>query len=113
MRKIGLETSNLYTCFLACAISLCDKGAQIVAIVPRSFMNGLYFKPFRYWLLERVAISHLHVFDSRDQAFSQDKVLQENVILRLVVGGKQGQVAVSASYDPSFADRRHRLCEFW
>ncbi len=112
MRKLGLETSNLYTCFLACTIALCKPGAQIVGIVPRSFMNGLYFKPFRYWLLDRVAITHLHVFDRRDQAFSDDKVLQENIILRMIVGGKQGEVAVSTSSDPSLADLRQRQCSF-
>lgn len=112
MRKLGVETSNLYACFLACATALCQAGAQIVAIVPRSFMNGPYFKPFRYWLLERAAITHLHLFDSRDRAFSEDKVLQENVILRLLVGGKQGDVDVSASYDPSLSDLRQRRCSF-
>lgn len=112
MRKLGVETSNLYTCFLACTIALCKRGAQVVSIIPRSFMNGLYFKPFRHWLLDRVAITHVHVFDSRDRAFSGDDVLQENVILRLLVGGKQGDVTVSASYDQYFTDMRHRICKF-
>jgi adenine-specific DNA-methyltransferase len=112
MRQLGVETSNLYTCFLACAICLCRPGAQVVAIVPRSFMNGLYFKPFRYWLLDRVAITHIHVFDSRDRAFSDDEVLQENVILRMIVAGRQTQVEVTASNDQRFSDMRHRLCDF-
>jgi adenine-specific DNA-methyltransferase len=112
LRKIGVETSNLYTCFLACTIGLCRPGAQIVCIIPRSFMNGLYFKPFRYWLLDRVAITHIHVFDSRDRVFSDDNVLQENVILRMIVGGKQSNVQVTASYDQQFADTRQRICDF-
>jgi len=112
MRKLGIETSNLYTCFLACAIELCRPGAQVVAIIPRSFMNGLYFKPFRYWLLNRAALTHIHVFDRRDKAFSDDDVLQENVILRVVVGSEQGDVEVSASTDQSFSDLRKRRCTF-
>jgi adenine-specific DNA-methyltransferase len=112
LRKIGLETSNLYTCFLACCIALCKPGAQVVAIVPRSFMNGVYFKPFRYWLLEHAAITHIHVFASRDRAFGDDDVLQENVILRLRVGGSQGSVSVSSSCDQYFSDVSHRLCRF-
>jgi small nuclear ribonucleoprotein (snRNP)-like protein len=112
MRKLGVETSNLYTCFLACAIALCRPSAQIVAIVPRSFMNGLYFKPFRYWLLDRAAFTHIHVFDSRHKAFSDDDVLQENVILRMIVGAAQGDVNVTASADQSFSDTRHRQCSF-
>lgn len=112
VRKLGLETSNLYTCFIACSIASCRPGAQVVCIVPRSFMNGLYFKPFRHWLLERVALTHLHVFDSRDQAFSDDHVLQENVIFRMVVAGQQGPVTVSTSYDQTFANIRQRQCDF-
>ncbi len=112
VRKLGLETSNLYTCFLACAVALCRPGAQVVAIVPRSFMNGLYFKPFRYWLLDRVALTHIHVFDSRDRAFSDDEVLQENVILRMVVSAEQSDVGVTASTDQLFSDTRHRICTF-
>lgn len=112
MRKLGLETTNLYTCFLAGTVALCAPGAQVVAIIPRSFMNGLYFKPFRYWLMGRVAITHIHVFDRRDAAFADDEVLQENVILRMIVGADQGSVEVSVSTDQRFADVRKRPCEF-
>jgi hypothetical protein len=112
IRKLGLETTNLYACFLACAISLCKEGGQVVSIIPRSFMNGLYFKPFRYWLLEHVALTHIHVFDRRDKAFADDQVLQENVILRMVVGADQGDVTVTASSDHRFLDTRRRECRF-
>lgn len=112
VRKLGLETSNLYTCFLACAVALCAPDAQVVAIVPRSWMNGLYFKPFRRWLLDRVALAHIHVFDRRDRAFADDDVLQENVIVKLVVGGKQGKVEVTASSDDTFSDLRQRTVPF-
>jgi adenine-specific DNA-methyltransferase len=112
MRKLGVETSNLYTCFLACSIALCGFGAQIVAIIPRSFMNGPYFKPFRHWLLDRVALTHIHIFDSRSKAFADDGVLQENVILRMVVGASQGDVEVTASTDHHFNDVRHQNCAF-
>lgn len=110
--KLGLETSNLYTAFLACAIAQCARGAQVVAIVPRSFMNGPYFKAFRYWLLDRVALTRIHLFDRRDKAFAEDKVLQENVILKLIVGEEQGDVIVSASTDDRFADLRSHSVPF-
>jgi adenine-specific DNA-methyltransferase len=110
--KLGLETSNLYTAFLACAIAQCATGAQIVAIVPRSFMNGPYFKAFRYWLLDRVALAQIHLFDRRDMAFSDDKVLQENVILKMIVGGGQGDVIISTSTDDRFDDLHQRSVPF-
>jgi len=112
MRKLSLETSNLYTCFLACAIALCKPAAQVVAIVPRSWMNGPYFLPFRHWLFGHAALTHIHVFESRDRAFKEDKVLQENVIIRLVVGAPQGEVHVSASHDETFADLEQRTVSF-
>lgn len=112
LRKLGVETSNLYTCFVACAVALCAKGAQVVAIIPRSWMNGVYFKPFRYWLLDRVALTHTHVFDRRDRAFSDDGVLQENVIIKLVVGAPQGAVEISASSDDRFHDVRKKVVPF-
>ena len=112
MRKLGLETSNLYTCFLACTVALCASGAQVVAIIPRSFMNGPYFRPFRIWLMERVAITDIHVFDRRNAAFADDDVLQENVILRMVVGAAQAEVEVSVSTDQRFNDVQKHRCAF-
>src|SRR5439155_3433594 len=52
LRTAGLETVNLYTAFLGLAIELMSEGGEIVAIIPRSFCNGLYYKPFREWLLK-------------------------------------------------------------
>lgn len=112
VRKIGVETSNLYACFITCAVALCKPGAQVVAIIPRSWMNGPYFLPFRHWLLQHAALTAVHVFDSRDKAFKDDSVLQENVIIKLVVGTEQGDVDVSVSNDQTFSDVRHRKVAF-
>jgi len=112
LQTLGLKTSNLYAGFFACAIALSELGAQAVGIMPRSFMNGLYFKPFRRWLLDRVAIAQIHVFDRRDSAFASDEVLQENVILKVVVGGRQDRVTVTTCRDASFAEMRIRTCAF-
>ena len=102
LRKAGIETVNLYTAFLALAVLLARPGGQIVAIVPRSFCNGLYYKPFRRMLLRTCSIEHLHVFESRTKAFKHDEVLQENVILKLVRDKKQENVTVSVSHDHNF-----------
>jgi hypothetical protein len=79
-------------------------GGQLVAIIPRSFCNGPYYRPFRDFVLARAAIHHLHLFGSRSKAFRDDDVLQENVIIRIERGGHQGLVTVSNSTDDSFAD---------
>jgi len=104
LRKVGIETVNLYSAFLALAIALAAPGGQIVAIIPRSFCNGPYYRPFRTFLFERVAIRHIHLFDSRSKAFKDDEVLQENIILRLERGGQQQSVTISTSTDDTFAD---------
>jgi hypothetical protein len=104
LRAVGIETVNLYSAFVALAIAMMAPGGQIVAIIPRSFCNGPYYKPFREFLLARCAIRHLHLFDARDKAFRDDAVLQENLILLLERDGAQGDVAVSTSTDDGFAD---------
>lgn len=112
LRAVGLETVNLYSAFLGLTIALMADGGEIVAIVPRSFCNGTYFRPFRRFLLERTAITHLHVFESRSSAFKDDEVLQENLIIRLVRGAKPQSVAVSFSQDAHFTDFESRTVPF-
>jgi adenine-specific DNA-methyltransferase len=104
LRRIGIETVNLYSAFVALAVALAAQGGQIVAIIPRSFCNGPYYRPFRDFILERAAIRHLHLFESRNRAFKDDDVLQENIIIRLERGSRQGPVTVSVSTDDTFGD---------
>ncbi len=104
LRQVGIETVNLYSAFLALSILLTSPGGQIVAIIPRSFCNGPYYFPFRAFMLKHTAIRHIHLFESRDKAFRDDNVLQENVIIRLERGGRQGRVTVSTSLDDTFSD---------
>lgn len=98
LRSVGIETSNFYTAFVALMVRLMEPGGELVAITPRSFCNGPYFRPFREDLLKRTALQRLHLFDSRTAAFKSDKVLQENVIFHTVVGKpKPGTIAISSS----------------
>lgn len=104
LRRVGIETVNLYSAFVALAVAHAAPGGQIVAIIPRSFCNGPYYRPFRDFILERAAVRHMHLFASRSKAFKDDEVLQENVIIRLERGGEQGSVTVSTSTDDTFSD---------
>jgi hypothetical protein len=101
---MGIETVNLYSAFVAVAVELSASGGQVVAIIPRSFCNGPYYRPFRNFILARAALKHIHLFDSRKKTFKDDGVLQESVIIRLERGGEQGAVTVSTSTDDSFSD---------
>jgi len=84
LRGVNAETTNLYAAFVNLIIGLLKPGGELVAITPRSFCNGPYFKPFRQNLLGQMSFRDIHVFDSRNAAFKHDKVLQENIILHAV-----------------------------
>ena len=101
LRAVGIETSNLYSAFLAIAVDLLESGGELVAITPRSFCNGPYFKAFRNLLLNAMALRRIHVFESREEAFKADDVLQENIIFHAVKGGDRGKVFISASQGPA------------
>ena len=104
LRRVGIETVNLYSAFVALAVAEAATGGQMVAIIPRSFCNGPYYRPFREFILSRAAIRHMHLFASRNKPFKGDQVLQETIIIRLERGGQQGPVTVSTSTDATFAD---------
>ncbi len=102
LRSVGIETSNLYAAFVALIVRLLESGSELVAITPRSFCNGPYFKPFRRELLSSVSLRQIHVFESRSAAFRQDEVLQENVIVHAVKGRPTHEpVIVSSSLNES------------
>ena len=98
LRSAGIEASNLYTGFLSLITHLLDDDGEMVAITPRSFCNGPYFRPFREDFLSRMSLRQLHVFESRSAAFGGDDVLQENIIFRVVKSDrKPEQVVISSS----------------
>lgn len=47
LSKIGIETVNLYSAFVWLTMLQMVEDGEIVAITPRSFCNGTYFRPFR------------------------------------------------------------------
>ena len=110
LRYLGIETSNLYSEFVAVATKMLEDGGQIVAITPRSFCNGPYFKPFRYLLLESLRLRQIHVYESRNRAFREDDVLQENVIFHAERnGGIRDDVLISSCRDPADNDIVRRM----
>lgn len=101
LATIGIETSNLYTAFLAIIEKMLEENGQLVAITPRSFCNGPYFKHFRRSFLESMALQRIHIFESRKTAFSDDDVLQENIIFHAVKSKeKPSNVVISSNSAP-------------
>ena len=112
LRKAGVETSNLYTGFMFLAAGRLREGGEMVAIVPRSFCNGPYFKPFRQQFFSMMNLRHIHVFERRNHAFKDDDVLQENIIIHAVKGGVASDVTITTSGGAAFhVDPAEGICD--
>ena len=72
---------NIYGLFMAVSAALLVPGGDFIFITPRSFASGQYFRKFREEFFAMIRPVRTHVFGSRKDTFSRDKVLQENVIL--------------------------------
>ena len=53
-------------------VKFLNSNGKLIAITPRSFCNGLYFKVFRKFYLSEVDFTHFHHFLTRDQLFKKD-----------------------------------------
>ena len=89
---------NIYALFMALAADLLRPGGEMVAITPRSYFSGLYFKRFRKWFFDQMVARGIHVFESRTEAFHNDQVLQENVILHAKKAGGTSKVILTTSH---------------
>lgn len=100
---ICTDTSNLYSAFMALGVHLLSSGGQLLAITPRSFANGPYFRTFRQYLLDRMHLDRVHIFEARNKVFADTSVLQENVIIAAtrMNTSERGPVIVSASQSHS------------
>ncbi len=97
LRSAGVETSNLYTGFIALIQRLLAPAGQLVGITPRSFCNGPYFRSFRKDFLNQLELRRLHIFESRQATFRNDSVLQENIFFHAVKGRHQPREMIVSS----------------
>ena len=111
LRSVGIETSNLYSAFVWLSLKLLKDRGQLVAITPRSFMNGSYFRPFRQALHRDLAFRQVHVYETRNTAFASDEVLQENVIFHGIRGGRRTEVRITTSAGPADSGIAERIVD--
>jgi adenine-specific DNA-methyltransferase len=111
LTRLGIETVNLYSAFVWLTILQLAEGGEVVAITPRSFCNGRYFRPFRKAFLEDMSIEKIHVFGSRSVVFSEDDVLQENIVFRAIkTKNKSNYVEITSNSKnelDEFSESRH------
>ncbi|MCY3718568.1 MAG: BsuBI/PstI family type II restriction endonuclease [Anaerolineaceae bacterium] len=111
LRSVGIETSNLYAAFVWLSLKLLKDCGQLVAITPRSFMNGSYFRPFRQALYRDLAFQHVHVYETRNTAFASDDVLQETVIFHGIRSGQRTEVKITTSASPADSGNAERIVD--
>lgn len=112
MAHIVYGQPNIYVFFMAVAADLLVDGGELVAITPRSYFNGPYFKRFRKWFFDRMTVRQIHVFESRDSAFREDQVLQENVILLAEKKARPHDVVLTSSRDRSFKSMARQVLPY-
>ena len=78
LKDFGVPVSNLYAAFVILATEWLEDDGQLLAVLPRSFCSGIYFKKFRKYLMEKLSIEHITLYKSRS-CFKN--VLQENILI--------------------------------
>lgn len=73
---------NIYAIFMALSAKLLKENGELIFITPRSYAAGRYFKTFREYFFKLIDLDNVHLFVSRKDTFSRDKVLQETVIIK-------------------------------
>lgn len=106
-----VKVTNLYTAFLVLAVNALAPMGECVAIIPRSWMNGEYFKDFRTWLLEECSIDVLAVYGSRQEHFHDMGILQEIMLLKISKRPQRSRVLIYDNVSPAqtLDEQYHRL----
>nr|WP_269439971.1 Eco57I restriction-modification methylase domain-containing protein [Pseudomonas sp. CDFA 610] len=104
LKLMGVDATNLYSGFVGLSLLQLKRNGLLVALIPRSFCTGTYFKKFRKLIFSNASVVHLHLFKARNAVFKDDSVLQENVIIVLRRGGVQGSISISRSTDDALLD---------
>lgn len=100
---------NIYALFMALAAEMLRPGGELVAITPRSFCSGLYFRGFRRWFFGRMSLRHIHLFESRKDTFRRAKVLQESVITNTARSTKPlNTITVTTSFGADMLQKPYR-----
>lgn len=89
---------NIYAIFMALSAKLLKENGELIFITPRSYAAGGYFRIFRKYFFKLIDLDKVHLFVSRKDTFSRDKVLQETVIIKGTKNPKpESQVIISSS----------------
>lgn len=71
---------NIYGLFMCKAIKNLKSSGHFVFITPRSWTSGNYYKLVRQFILQKLNLTDLLLFENRDNIFDNEDVLQETLI---------------------------------
>ena len=94
---LPVHSANLYSAFLAIALTRLADDGEVVAIVPRSWTNGDYFSPFRKWAMASYSLDALHIYGSRTEVFADTDVLQETMLVRFSKRPQTAKIKITQS----------------
>lgn len=104
MKDFVYGQPNLYALFMAKAANLLQTDGAFIFITPRSWASGNYFSVVRRYLAANLSYKEIHIFNSRDKAFTTEAVLQETMIISAIKNTLQHKtIHITASSDDSFA----------
>ena len=92
---------NIYMLFMAKSGELLTDKGEMVFITPRSFTSGTYFKKFREYLLDKLSLEHIHIFNSRKKHFKNETILQETIITKFIKEPSDN-ITITSSEDSKF-----------
>jgi adenine-specific DNA-methyltransferase len=92
LKEHGIHAPNHYAAFVALSVVWLENEGDLLAILPRSFFSGIYFKKFRDWLSSKMSIEHIVAYSSRSNF---KNVLQESVCIYLKKTKQRDVIRVS------------------
>lgn len=104
LRSVGIETVNLYSAFISLSILLLKKEGQIVAIIPRSFCNGVYYKSFRELILRNCSIDYISThLKAETLYFLMIMYYRKTSLLNYLSNQQSSKVVISHSNNDDFS----------
>jgi len=93
-KKLNFRLPNYYSLFILLSLHCLQPGGSLTALVPRSFFNGMYHRPFRKYLKTIASIDVITRYRSRSNLFKLENVLMENVIVKLTKGKQKENIKI-------------------
>lgn len=113
MESVVYGQPNIYFLFMAMSVKLLRLEGEMIFITPRSFTSGAYFKVFRNYFLDNTNLTNIHIFNSRNDVFKGEEILQETIITRAIksLKNKNRFINIAVSEDADFENSKQIIAD--